>query len=56
VQAVAAYVAQFKGNVTAYPDIFAVFLTKLLNYHFILRRCAPTVEQAQQPAIQLACS
>jgi hypothetical protein len=40
VQAVAAYTAQFLGNVTAYPDVFAVFLSKLLNYHFILRRCA----------------
>jgi hypothetical protein len=40
VQAVAAYTAQFLGNVTAYPDVFAYFLSKLLNYHFILRRCA----------------
>jgi hypothetical protein len=37
-QAVAAYVAQLKGNVTAYPEVFNNFLTKLLNYHFILRR------------------
>ncbi|WIA15851.1 hypothetical protein OEZ85_012605 [Tetradesmus obliquus] len=36
-EAVGSYVSQIKGNVTAYPDIFNSFLTKLLNYHFILR-------------------
>lgn len=37
-QAVAAYTAQFKADVTAHPEVFNSFLAKLLNYHFILRR------------------
>ncbi|WIA21998.1 hypothetical protein OEZ85_004352 [Tetradesmus obliquus] len=35
--AVAAYTAQFKADVTAHPEVFNSFLAKLLNYHFILR-------------------
>jgi hypothetical protein len=37
-QAVANYTSQILGDVRPYPEIFANFLTKLLNYHFILRR------------------
>ncbi|WIA15850.1 hypothetical protein OEZ85_012604 [Tetradesmus obliquus] len=36
-EAVAAYVAQIKADTAPYPDVFNNFLTKLLNYHFILR-------------------